>query len=649
MASPARHLRKDVILHDDDEESTFLLTPIGEEKHGKRRFPQVPDTPAKSRHRDGVFQSFQKKIPTYITFTVIIGCLLAILIWDLRRTQIISSVIHDDHSGLWMKMNDSSRSRWYTPYDLCLLSNSDTLVTTSNNSSFPTEDYQTNYKNCSKYLSTSPTMRNKALLSSRLFCNIGSSLGKACPAPLSTRKYFSYQLKDSVYHSNDADNAHFIQTLKKLAKERILLVFIGDGLSKQNFDALICEISRIEGMLKTNKDSFQVIIPPFYNNHNDYFTNNINEFILQWKSTTTDKGGKVIPSFLSLTVRYLKISELYPGNHDDNGFNLFDFEYLSKLSADYLSVFRKRKLNRTHDDSEESRTNRMSLKKKKEKQLSSESRRKLLNNTTVVSSSLKADGTKPVVPKTWNPASTRPISSTERRKVNSTNIINLTKTNKTSSPSTYSARKNTTFIATPLKAHKSTNKTITSSTNIKYTKGNATSIKTATTTSTTQMKKNTILSSFQNYTYYNHSLSFPELKSIIENDLFPNKLFNKSSSSVSSKLPASTSSFRGVFIIANLGVFYNSREKFRHEIPSFLEWLNDLGSNSQAHNIIHYRETAAQHWNHTGNGYYDSTYRIEQDNNGSCVPLADSSPGLSRFSFCSLSYLLPSFLSFPRT
>jgi hypothetical protein len=643
MSSPARPVRKDVMLHDDDEESTFLLTPINDEKQGKRSFPRVPDTPAKSHHRDGGFQSFRKKMPTYITFTVIVGCLLAVLIWDLRRTQIISSVIHNDHSGLWMKMNDSSLSRWYTPYDLCLLSNSDTVVTRSNNNSSPTAsaDYRTNYKNCSKYLSTSPTMRNKALLSSRLFCNIGSSLGKACPAPLSTRKYFSYQLRDSIYHSNDVDNAHFIQTLKKLAKERMLLVFIGDGLSKQNFDALICEISRIEGMMKTKegKDSFQVITPPFYNNHNDYFTNNINEFILQWKSTTTEKGGKMIPSFLSLTVRYVKISELYPGNHEENGFNLFDFDYLSKLSADYLAVFRKRKLNKTHEESAESRSNRISLKKKKEKRTDSERRRMLLHNTTVASS-LKINGTKPVFAKPSSIGS-RPQAA-DRRKTNSSILFNSAKVSKTSSTPIFAARKNITSAALPLRGQKSTNKTVSPVANPKFPKANTTSLSASKTTLT---NKKPLLSSFQNYTYYNHSLSFPELKSIIENDLFPNKLSNKSSST-SYKIPSSSaSSFHGVFIIANLGVFYNSREKFRHEIPTFLEWLNDLGSDSQSHNIIHYRETAAQHWNHTGNGYYDSTYRMEQYNNGSCVPLADSSPGwyCSSFSFSlsSLLFLLP--------
>ena len=54
----------------------------------------------------------------------------------------------------------------------------------------------------------------------------------------------------------------------------------------------------------------------------------------------------------------------------------------------------------------------------------------------------------------------------------------------------------------------------------------------------------------------------------------------------------------GVVVIANIGVWYNSRERFRRELPLFLKWLSDLGKDPD--NLIMYRETAAQHWNHTG-------------------------------------------------
>eukprot|EP01033_Poteriospumella_lacustris_P019958 gene19958-14535_t len=84
---------------------------------------------------------------------------------------------------------------------------------------------------------------------------------------------------------------------------------------------------------------------------------------------------------------------------------------------------------------------------------------------------------------------------------------------------------------------------------------------------------------------------------------------------------------RSVALVANLGVFYNSREKFREELPFFLSWLHHLQDGSPD-NLIFYRETAAQHWNHTEMGYYDVSYREETANNGSCVPIADNRLGL---------------------
>jgi hypothetical protein len=58
-------------------------------------------------------------------------------------------------------------------------------------------------------------------------------------------------------------------------------------------------------------------------------------------------------------------------------------------------------------------------------------------------------------------------------------------------------------------------------------------------------------------------------------------------------------------------------------VKDFITWLNDLGKNDD--NTVFYRETAAQHWNHTGIGYFDDEKRLES--NGTCVPLSDATPG----------------------
>lgn len=61
-------------------------------------------------------------------------------------------------------------------------------------------------------------------------------------------------------------------------------------------------------------------------------------------------------------------------------------------------------------------------------------------------------------------------------------------------------------------------------------------------------------------------------------------------------------------------------------MPFFLQWLEEIANDPHHKNFVYYRETAAQHWNHTNNGYYDREYSHDQFNNGTCVPLADATP-----------------------
>lgn len=57
----------------------------------------------------------------------------------------------------------------------------------------------------------------------------------------------------------------------------------------------------------------------------------------------------------------------------------------------------------------------------------------------------------------------------------------------------------------------------------------------------------------------------------------------------------------GLVIIFNIGASYTSRMKYREDIGEILEWLDRLSEVQK--NVIIYRETAAQHWNHTSYGY----------------------------------------------
>jgi hypothetical protein len=77
-------------------------------------------------------------------------------------------------------------------------------------------------------------------------------------------------------------------------------------------------------------------------------------------------------------------------------------------------------------------------------------------------------------------------------------------------------------------------------------------------------------------------------------------------------------------LVVNVGVWYNSRAKFRTELPDILEWMNTLSK--ERNSTVFFRETAAQHWNHTSSGYYSSPQMIEAGNNGTCTQIADATP-----------------------
>jgi hypothetical protein len=83
----------------------------------------------------------------------------------------------------------------------------------------------------------------------------------------------------------------------------------------------------------------------------------------------------------------------------------------------------------------------------------------------------------------------------------------------------------------------------------------------------------------------------------------------------------------GLVVVANIGVWYNSRERYRKELPSFLRWLSELGENEK--NLVLYRETAAQHWNHTANGYFSYEFAHSLDfahltGDSACVAIGDT-------------------------
>lgn len=170
-------------------------------------------------------QSWFKRFLTFV-FTIF---LFGVLLWDMKKVQQMSILIHDDHSDLWYQMNDSYLEQWFNPVDICMIKMNDTSSVKS---------YRLN--NCTK----NSDKKQKKKLSKHLFCNIGSALGKECSTPLSEKSFFSMGLKKNGL--DNPNNGNLRKALIRFAKSKTPLVFLGDAISKENQEALVCEILRTD-------------------------------------------------------------------------------------------------------------------------------------------------------------------------------------------------------------------------------------------------------------------------------------------------------------------------------------------------------------------------------------------------------------------
>jgi len=65
---------------------------------------------------------------------------------------------------------------------------------------------------------------------------------------------------------------------------------------------------------------------------------------------------------------------------------------------------------------------------------------------------------------------------------------------------------------------------------------------------------------------------------------------------------------RGVFVLANLGLWYNDEKPFQDALPGVFRWLSSVADETlggKVKNVVRWHETMAQHWpNEIGSGYY---------------------------------------------
>lgn len=368
--------------------------------------------------------SCMKCVSRVAMFVTVFAVLFAVMMWDMRKAHMLSTIIHDDHAQQWYAVGQDDLLSWWSPLDVCMMGMSSPSMTYAG--------YRN--KNCSRLAAS----RGSRKL--HLSCGAGASLGgSVCQPPFDSRWYFKAALR---YDGLGDPHNQFLKTaLRRYAQRNRPIIFIGDGISKQNQEALLCEILRTDDVVLSGKSGS---IDGNYSIH--------------WPNTH-------IPP---LDVHYLKLTAM-----NDNG--------VPKEGAVPSSTTRLR--------------------------------RKMQRKRAV----RVLDG----------------VNSTDA------SVTNKTLTSRPAPP------------ISPL------------------------------------------------------SLTLDEIK-----DRVQGLMQNHTS---------------GVVLVVNVGVWYNSRELFRTELPDLLSWMDGLSRNHNS--TVLFRETAAQHWNHTESGYFDQTYVEQQYDNGTCTPVLDATPG----------------------
>lgn len=162
-------------------------------------------------------------------------CIFGLLLWDMKKVQSLSKLIHDDHVDHWEYIEDESVHGWHSPLDHCMLNLSE--------SGADVKKYKET--ECAGLTGFGGTEQHNA----RLYCSIGSSLGKPCSSPLSTRSFFNSQLKSA--HLGDPHSRFLSNVSLAIAKSKRPIIFIGDGITKQNQDAFVCELIRSDDVYVT--------------------------------------------------------------------------------------------------------------------------------------------------------------------------------------------------------------------------------------------------------------------------------------------------------------------------------------------------------------------------------------------------------------
>lgn len=513
---------------------------------------------------------------------IMLSIVLAIMMWDMKKVQTMSTIIHDDHRSLWVSMNSTVLKFWYNSYDLCVLNRGSITRSRSDNNQrngsamsiiSPNNNIVnivSNNRQCNSVTSASQDSSKQIPLR----CNVGYGYHNLdCLANLTMRSFYRYMLNDRAL--GDPHNIMLRTVLMDLSMTKRPIVILGDGVSKQSQDAMICEMLRTDKTVKVSSKA------SFYSSN----------YTLRWPK-------------------------------ERRQVNLFYFRLVT-INADDDSPHRRRQrkrrvLNHSIDDV----TVNTSHESVVTSDVSSNGNRSRwvnitstpLSNSSQSSNDLIGNSSQSLVSETvLSNSSDSLVDAVAVRDVDGLPVPSMDGSWTNNSVPVVDER--SLFSTQLVDSEGPTNSSSNSSSSIDF---NALPTDTIASNDTTTTIEYTSSSTSNNSQAANVTLSVDPLP--------PDKrVASVRFTFVQSRVKALLEQYHSLVVIVNVGVYYNSREQFRTDLPQLLDWMHSLHAE---HNCtVFFRETAAQHWSHTSSGYFEMDIDGQNSSVSSCLPIADSTPG----------------------
>jgi len=173
--------------------------------------------------------------------------------------------IHDDHSSLWISVDTSTLNEWYAEQDVCLLTSPAAIPFSKSSSTHSTSALRHNKSRvdldwqkigvvehnlernwshrCDLVFERSEMMIDRKKFSIPQFCRISH-----CNLPLAARNFHRKILNSKLLRNFTRKS--LVPHLYKMATAERALVFIGASITKQNVEALLCEVIQLDNSVE---------------------------------------------------------------------------------------------------------------------------------------------------------------------------------------------------------------------------------------------------------------------------------------------------------------------------------------------------------------------------------------------------------------